>query len=546
MDDMEQANENNRESMLEQLAQAFLELEAQKGSSEDKVQWVEIKQHFSDLETILNKKHEELQAKEREYEGKQLETNTILTQRKAAVTSKEQDLLDRLQELKDAAVASIVEARANHQTATLEFVYDGENKDDKVSSSPENSPYKSGEKSEGVANDVTPLLEIKIFCEKMDGNGLLDYVVAHKKKVPVFREEISVALESAIDPARLVLDLLVGFYPANDTTQQKEKLGAALQGKRKSCILILEAMASLLARADPGADHLLNPETKQQAKAIADEWRLKLASADIDAANGNSLEAEAFLQLLSIFRIASEFGEEELCKLVLAVAQNRSAPELCRSIGLTHKVPALVEILINNEKQIAAVHFIQLFQLQESFPPVPLLRTYLKNQRRNSQVKADNVRDIATAKIDANAQELAALRVVIKCIEEYQFESEYPLDTLHKRVHQLEKAKTEKRRGGDFFKRPQQSKRPRPNERHFPLRSFGRGGGASGVVTGRQGPPVRTAYAGTADRYPHYAAVAHDYQVPGQAMYTPQPSAAPSNYGRYIGSSLQSSHQHYM
>ncbi|KAI5417971.1 hypothetical protein KIW84_042558 [Lathyrus oleraceus] len=132
MDDMEQANENNRESMLEQLAQAFLELEAQKGSSEDKVQWVEIKQHFSDLETILNKKHEELQAKEREYEGKQLETNTILTQRKAAVTSKEQDLLDRLQELKDAAVASIVEARANHQTATLEFVYDGENKDDKL------------------------------------------------------------------------------------------------------------------------------------------------------------------------------------------------------------------------------------------------------------------------------------------------------------------------------------------------------------------------------------------------------------------------------
>jgi hypothetical protein len=60
---------------------------------------------------------------------------------------------------------------------------------------------------------------------------------------------------------------------------------------------------------------------------------------------------------------------------------------------------ALVEILINNGKHIAAVHFVQLFELQESFPPVPLLRTYLKNQRRNSQVKADNVRDIATAKV---------------------------------------------------------------------------------------------------------------------------------------------------
>ncbi|CAJ2635309.1 frigida-like protein [Trifolium pratense] len=547
MGDMEQDNENNKETMIEQLAQAFVELEARNGASEDKVQWVEIKQHFFDLEMLLNKKNEELQAKEREYEEKQLETNTLLSQRKAAVTSKEQDLLDRLQELKDAAVASIVEARPNHETTPLEFfVYDdGENQDNKVNSSPEDSPYKSGEKSEGVATEVTSHLELKFFCEKMDANGLLDYVVAHKKKVTVFREEISVALESATDPARLVLDLLVGFYPANETTQQKDTMGAALQGKRKSSILILEALASLLARANPGADHLLNPETKQQAKAMADEWRLKLASADIDAANGHSLEAEAFLQLLSTFRIASEFGEEELCKLVLAVAQNRSAPELCRSVGLTHKVPGLVEILINNGKQIAAVHFIQLFQLQESFPPVPLLRTYLKNQRRNSQVKADNVRDIATAKIDANAQELAALKIVIKCIEEYDFESEHPLDTLHKRVHQLEKSKTEKRRGGEFFKRPQQSKRPRPNERHFPPRSSGRGG-ASAVGTGRQIPPVRTAYAGAADRYPHYSAVAHEYQVPQPSIYTQPASATPPNYGRYIGSSLQPSHQHYM
>lgn len=345
MGDMEQGKENNTESMIEQLAQAFVELEARKGASEDKVPWVEIRQHFQDVEMSLNKKLEELQAKEREYEEKQLEMNTLLAERKAAVTSKEQDLLDRLQELKDAAVASIAEAHASHQTATLGSVYDGENKDNKVSSSlgdtnsPEDFPHKSGGKSEGVAAEVRPHPELTHFCEQMDAKGLLNYVVGNKKKMSVIREEISVALESATAPARLVLDSLEGFYPTNETTQPKDKMGAALQGMRKSCVLILEAMANLLARADPGADHLLNPETKQQAKAIADEWRPKLASADIDAANGNSLEAEAFLQLLSTFRIASEFDEEELCKLVLAVAQHRWAPELCRSIGLTHKVP---------------------------------------------------------------------------------------------------------------------------------------------------------------------------------------------------------------
>ncbi|CAJ1942939.1 unnamed protein product [Sphenostylis stenocarpa] len=565
----EQAEEINVQSMIEQLAQAFIELEAQKGESENKIQWVEIKQHLHDLETELNKKLKELEAKEREYELKQLEVDTLLEERKTAVASEEQDLLDRLQELKDAAVASIIEAHANHRNATLESVYDGENKDNKVSStlgdtnsSEDDFPDESGEKSEGVAVEVRPHPELTQFCEQMDAKGLLNYIVENKKKLSVIREEISVALVSATDPARLVLDSLEGFYPTNETSQLKDKTGAAQQGMCKYFIIILEAMATLLARAKPGADHLLNPETKQLAKAIADEWRPKLARADIDAANGNSLEAKAFLQLISTFRIASEFDEEELCKLVLAVAQLRQAPELCRSIGLIHKIPGwcsfnkltcdvrneglpfVVETLINNGKQIAAVHFIHAFQLQESFPPVPLLKGYLKNRRRNSQVKTGNVRDIASAKNDANAQELAALRAVIKCIEEYKLESDYPLDTLKKRVLQLEKSKGDKKRSGEFSKRPQ-SKRPRPNERYFSLHSSGVNS-ASTVALGRQVPHVRAPYAGNPDRYPHAGTITYDYQVPGQSIYSGPASIPPSNYGRYMGTSLQSSHQPYM
>lgn len=354
MGDVEQGKENNVESMIEQLAQAFLELEARKGASEDKIQWVEIKQHFLDLETALTKKHEELEAREREYEQKQSEMNTLLAERKEEVARKEQDLLDWLQELKDAAVASIAEAHANNHTGTMESVYEGESKDNKVSNSlddtnsieedpeeepEEDFPHKSGEKSEGVAAEIRPHPELTLLIELMDAKGLLNYIAENKKNLSVIREEISVALESATTPALLVLDSLEGFYPTNETAQLNDKKDAALQGMRKSCVLLLEAMATLLAKADPGADHILNPETKQQAKAIADEWRPKLASTDIDAANGHSLEAEAFLQLVSTFRIASEFDEEELCKLVLAIAQLRKAPELCRSTGLIHKVP---------------------------------------------------------------------------------------------------------------------------------------------------------------------------------------------------------------
>lgn len=326
--------------LIEQLGKAVHELEAHKNASEDKAQWMEIEEHFRNLEATLRMKLEEFESKEKEFMEKEAETQKLLVDREAAVNSKEQDLLDRVQELKDAAVAVIAEARANYQPPVSETIDNGDKENSKVSSSlgDTNSlvdmPHKTGENSEGVALDLKPCPELIQFCKQMDAKGLLNYTMENLRKINV-REELSIALETASEPARLVLDSLEGFYPPDETNKLGDESLAALQGMRKSCVMLMKAMAALLARAD----HLLNPETKQQAQIIADEWKPKLASAGTDAANGLSLEAEAFLHLLATFRIASEFDEEELCKLVLAVAQHRQAPELCRSLGLTHKVP---------------------------------------------------------------------------------------------------------------------------------------------------------------------------------------------------------------
>lgn len=163
---------------------------------------------------------------------------------------------------------------------------------------------------------------------------------------------------------------------------------------------------------------------------------------------------------------------------------------------------------------------------------------------------------------DGNALELAALKAVIRCVEEYKLEADYPLDPLQKRVAQLEKSKSDKKRVGDFSKH-QQSKKSRPNRGY---RGF-RGGAASGTASGWQAPPAfveRTAYAGMSERYPHTAPNPYEYQVPGQSAYGQQAadqrmyynppddrvtassySAAP-NYGSYIGTGMRSSHQPFM
>lgn len=330
-------------SLIEQLSKAFLELEAHKDASDNKVPWAEIEEHFRNLEKNLKKESEELEAKEKEYEEKESETRTFLAEREAAVAAKEQDFIDRVQELKDAAVAAIADASAQCQPPSVDV---GANQDNKVSSSlgdiyspEEDFAHETGKNAEGM--DAMPRLELNQFCEQMDAKGLLKFILQNEKHLNAIREEFSVALERAAEPACLVLDLLEEFYLHDEINQVLDnKDVGALKGMHKSCIVFLKSMDALLARIGPqGADHLLNPETKQKARAIANAWKPKLATAGTDTANENSLEAEAYLRFLTTFRIASEFDEEELCKLVPIVARCHEATELCRSLGLSLKVP---------------------------------------------------------------------------------------------------------------------------------------------------------------------------------------------------------------
>lgn len=333
--------------LIKQLGKAFLELQSHKETAENKIMWKEIEEHYCQLQTTMVKQFSELESREKAYKEEESEFYSFLEVRAANVVAKEQDMMDRVQELKNEAVAAITEVRAMHPSASLESTDVGYNKESKISSpsgdknailTAKEEPHKTVE-SDGVVGEVELRHKLTQFCEQMNAKGLVSFILENQKIVPRISDEVSVALESASEPGRLVLASLEGFFPSDPNTQEGNKKDAVLQGMRQSCLVVLDAMATLLAKADFRADHLLNPEFKQQAKAIADMWKPNMADAGIHAANGNSLEAEAFLQLLSVFRIASEFDDEELCKLVLAVVKKRQLPELCRSLGLAHKMP---------------------------------------------------------------------------------------------------------------------------------------------------------------------------------------------------------------
>ncbi|XVE92704.1 hypothetical protein REPUB_Repub01dG0122600 [Reevesia pubescens] len=167
---------------------------------------------------------------------------------------------------------------------------------------------------------------------------------------------------------------------------------------------------------------LISEDIKEQAKLIAEEWKPKLDGLDMDASNGNLLEAHAFLQLLATFGV--------------------------------------IEVLVNNGRQIDAVNLAFAFELTEQFSPVPLLKSYLKEARKaSSPVKPGNASP--TAQTEVSERELTALKAVIKCIEEHNLEKQYPVDPLQQRVLLLEKAKADKKMATEAAK--PQPKRPRAN-----------------------------------------------------------------------------------
>jgi hypothetical protein len=189
-----------------------------------------------------------------------------------------------------------------------------------------------------VVSDVRVRPQLKALCENMDGDGLRKFLVDHRKDVGAMRTELPPALQCAIDPARMVLGALDGYHLPDPVGPEKNRDAGAF-ANRRACILLLECLAVALADPVLGSDHPVVPSNiKESAKQVADHWKSKMDSTPVDAP-AFPLDAQAFLQLLTTFGLAPEYNDDELCKLVSAIARRRQTPALYRSLGLSAKIP---------------------------------------------------------------------------------------------------------------------------------------------------------------------------------------------------------------
>ncbi|KAI3450147.1 hypothetical protein Pfo_006812 [Paulownia fortunei] len=526
-------------SKIQQLQKAFAELESHRAITLN-LKWKQLEEHFHGLQKSLKRRFTELEEQEKEFETKIVESKEILEKRKAAVMTKEQVSLENLQEKRDAAVSAILTAMQKHEkpfsvdsgVTNSENQIEGRFIEENIPDAMVAESNMDGMKKpvENMNVQVKSYPDLVKLCQEMNSEGLHKFISDNRKNLATLREEIPTALNAAADPASLVLDSLKGFY-GMDTPNLDARKDSNLLGLRRTCIMLMECLSSLFIDLDADSlSGIISENAKERAKAIAEDWKPKLDDLDVDASNGNSLEAHAFLQLLATFGINSDFDQESLSKLIPMVSRRRQTAELCRYLGLSDKMPGVIDVLIKNGRQIDAVNLAFAFELTDQFSPISLLKSYLSEAKKMpSAAKPGNVSPAASTQSDVNEKELTALKAVIKCIEDHKLEEQFPVDPLQKQVLEIEKAKADKKRATEVAK--PQSKRPRAN-------GVGHAPRVANVATDKNFHGRMT------DRYPQYI-YERPYAYPGPPdHHVPSFLGAPTynfspTHGNFFGNAYQ-------
>ncbi|XP_060203270.1 FRIGIDA-like protein 3 [Lycium barbarum] len=521
-------------SKIHQLQKAFAELESHRAITIN-LKWKQLEEHFDGLQRSLKRRFTELEEQEKEFETKIVQSNELMEKRQAAVIAKEQASLERLQEKRDAAVSAIaivLEKQRKPYSAEPVVINSAEEQGGPsfleakpISGANETYTEDNRKHSETAIVEVKSYPELVKLCQDMDSDSLHKFISDNLRNLAAVREEIPLALRAADDPASLVLDSLKGFYPSEVSISDAKK-DANLLGLRRTCIMLMECLSILLTTLEiDSMSRIISENVKERAKVIAKGWKPKLDELDIGANNGNSLDAQAFLQLLATFDISSNFNQDDLFKLLPMVSRRRQAADLCRSLGLSDRMPGVIDVLVSKGRHIDAVNLTFAFELTERFSPVSLLKSYLNEaSKASSPVKSGNASP--TVQNDVNEKELAALKSVIKCIEDHKLQEQYPADNLQKRILQLEKAKADKKRATEVVK--PQTKRPRAN-------GVGNGPRVTNVAADKNFYAARVT-----DTYPQYVydrpyayPVASDTHVPS-FLGTPAYSVS-SGHGNFFG-----------
>ncbi|KAG9158365.1 hypothetical protein Leryth_013116 [Lithospermum erythrorhizon] len=377
--------------------------------------WKELSDHFNTIEQDLMKKSNELQEKLKAFDSVTKNSLEALEKRENSINNSVNSALKKVDSLKNEAFLVVSKRKFDDCEDGGDF---------------------EGENPDGF------LKKLRSLCLTMNSKGLWNFVSLRKKMIEILRAECSKALEDCLDPPRIVIEAISEVFPVDNRGGVNER-GSDLGW---ACVLLLESLVPVITDPVLGKERLLiTPKMKERAKEIAETWKKSFEERG-GIENVKTPDVHTFLQHLVTFGIVEEGDVELYRKLVVGSAWRKQMPKLAVALGLGDDMPGMIEELISKGQQVDAVHFTYEVGLADKFPPVPLLKAFLKDAKKAINSISEDPNNSGRAALLAAKKEQSALRAVIKCIEEYKLEAEFPPENLKKRLELLEKTKTDKRK----------------------------------------------------------------------------------------------------
>ncbi|XP_073046952.1 LOW QUALITY PROTEIN: FRIGIDA-like protein 4a [Primulina eburnea] len=465
--------------------------------------WKELSDHFSSLEQDIMKKSEALKAKFQALTNETQLSMRVLDNRESSISK------------------SMSMAYESLERATKLSVSAAMSKDPSTDKEIESTEEPEVDNSSGV------LMKLSTFCRMMASKECWSFVTVRKKELEVFRSEIPKALADCVDPPKFVLEAISEVFPVDKREASSSyDLGWA-------CVLLLESLIPVMMDPVLGKERMLvTPSIKWKAENIAETWKKSLEERG-GIENTKTPDVHTFLQHLVTFGIVKEEDLDLYRKLVVASAWRKQMPKLAVSLGLADKMPDMIEELIGRGQQVDAVHFSYEVGLTGKFPPVPLLKAFLKDAKKAATSLLEDASNSGRAVHLAAKKEQSSIRAVLKCIEEYKLEAEFPPESLKKRLEQLEKTKIEKKKPASPT-----AKRTRASTGGFmPPAKAGRSTNA--YVSSFPSPPTyirspsHSQYPSPVPAYPTtYTMYPHGNRSP-QYPYSPETAPPPAIIGSY-------------
>ncbi|CAK8538891.1 unnamed protein product [Lathyrus sativus] len=267
------------------------------------------------------------------------------------------------------------------------------------------------------SNPTTHLEALTAFCKNNDGKGLRTYIGDNFKDKGIMKDELQSAFKSASNPADMVLDAIEGVFVANAVIDGKEP-----RFIKKSFNFLFQQLRVF--------SPYVSFDVRKKAKRLFNEWKVNLMNE-----NSEPCWTLAFLQFVAVYGFLSDLNLAELAAYSATASASDDLTDLYQIIALSDRVQGIIQKLIERSKHILAVKYIFHFKLTDKMPPVPILKAYVDDVKKLTTRLASEGKSYNEIK----SREVHALKSVIKVIESYNLDSEFPRASIEQRIDELNK-----------------------------------------------------------------------------------------------------------